>query len=309
MSWLEILKVGCEGGSLTLFGREQEKGGWQFQFTTDETTLKDFLSDEDAKVMDFTSASATVYDWDNVILLLDVRYPDWKNMYPLGCHPQFHEKVWHVLNKRRHVASSIRHIEEWNKILTEKSVVNSKYRTEDFKFGCFHGKSDAENIDSEAHIQRLVFKSMRIKLVCSNANKIDIRVIGYEIPLTKNSSRGKCIDLLGYDIDHNLYLIELKKGISTEKVPKILEQIYDYKNILYDIIPFIEDEFYKTFYFTLTTNKIIPILLAPKEFYLCRSKDLPEESEILFCYFREQEIKSFDPSRPVSIHKFKEHKK
>jgi hypothetical protein len=42
-----VVKVGVEGGTLTLARVRSRAKGWQFFVTEDESTLLDFLSDED----------------------------------------------------------------------------------------------------------------------------------------------------------------------------------------------------------------------------------------------------------------------
>ena len=52
--------------------------------------------------------------------------------------------------------------------------------------------------------------------------KINIRLVGYEVPLTTGQSRGYCMDLLGYDKEFNPYIIELKTSITSDTIDKVI---------------------------------------------------------------------------------------
>jgi hypothetical protein len=79
-------------------------------------------------------------------------------------------------------------------------------RKRDFKLGQIHGRLQAVSNKSEAHIQRTVFLSQRIKIWKKRNETTVVRIFGYEMPLKTGCTRGECIDLIGYDKDHNLYL-------------------------------------------------------------------------------------------------------
>lgn len=152
-------------------------------------------------------------------------------------------------------------------------------RTKDFRLGCFHGKPVAEKHDSEAHIQRVLFLNKGLLIVRSKTNISEINLFGYEIPLEQGSSRGKCVDLMGYDQKHNLYLIELKKGKTSEKMPKIIEQINAYAVSLREILLCIEVEFEKAFFLPIKFHSIKKVVLAPREFYTKeRKRELTDAS-------------------------------
>ena len=68
-----------------------------------------------------------------------------------------------------------------------------------------------------------------MKVSIPNEDNKHIRIIGYEIPLTDSNARTNCIDLLGYDQDHHLYIIELKKDDSSEKIEDIIDQVTGYE--------------------------------------------------------------------------------
>jgi len=78
-------------------------------------------------------------------------------------------------------------------------------RESGFQMGCLHGKLHAKDPKSEAHIQRTIFLSQRIKVWKTIDLAPIIRIFAYEVPL-ELASRGKSVDLMGYDKDFNLYL-------------------------------------------------------------------------------------------------------
>jgi hypothetical protein len=134
--------------------------------------------------------------------------------------------------------------------------MNSKLRKCDFKLGSIHGKINPKEESSEAMTQRNVYLSQSIKIKRSNDDKKNsiIRLFAYEMPL--GLGRDNCVDLVGYDVKHNLYLIELKKGSSAETLPKVIDQVNGYANKVAKILKYIEEDFEKTFYLKLKFKKI-----------------------------------------------------
>jgi hypothetical protein len=57
---------------------------------------------------------------------------------------------------------------------------------------------------SEARIRNDLYMVGAFKLMYSQKLNVDVRLIGYEVPLQSSKPRGKCIDLFGYDAEHNL---------------------------------------------------------------------------------------------------------
>src|SRR3990172_8633171 len=154
-------------------------------------------------------------------------------------------------------------------------------REGNFKLGCIHGRITAQKKDSEADIQRNVFLSQKLKIVKSRNEEIIIRLFGYEVPLEKKT-RGKCVDLIGYDKDHNLYLIELKKDDSKEQIDKVIRQLNGYAD---------------------DVEKIIKMIIAPKNFYT--DKKLIDGSIKYYGYFRSKDIHNKPNYNITSIHLMK----
>lgn len=174
-------------------------------------------------------------------------------------------------------------------------------RKRDFKLGQIHGKLQAENDQSEAQIQRTVFLSQKIRIWRKRNEATVVRVFGYEVPLKIGCTRGECVDLMGYDKDFNLYLIELKKRESLEKIDEIIEQLDGYEEWVKEILPCIEEEFKNEYFLSLNFKAVKKIILAPREFYASRRKDLIPGS-IEYAYFGDKDINKRKPGEAINIH-------
>ena len=188
--------------------------------------------------------------------------------------------------------------------------MGENYRKSDFKLGALHGKVSPTKVASEAAIQRKLFLSQSIKIVRSSLESRNtcIRLIAYEMPLGYH--RDLCVDLVGYDADHNLYLIELKAGTSSEKLPQVMDQIGKYACIVKEIKGYIEKDFEKTFYFPLKIKDIKKVILAPRKFYDKKTTDY-SNSNVEHLVFSDKDIDKDDLKRAlkplvrVHIHKRK----
>ena len=183
--------------------------------------------------------------------------------------------------------------------------MNSKLRKSDFKLGSIHGKISPKEKNSEAMIQRNVYLSQCIKIKRSNDDKKNslIRLFAYEMPL--GSGRDNCVDLVGYDVNHNLYLIELKKGSSAEALSKVIDQINGYANKVAEIREHIEEDFEKTFYLNLKFKKIKKLILAPREFYKGNKRNDYSDDTIEYLYFRDMDITERKIGKTINVHKVK----
>ena len=92
-----IVKVGAEGGSLTLVGIKAANG-WRFRAIRNESTLYDLLSEEDREGLVFRDESDWVDSFDASLALLD-KYP-WHLLIPLQVHPDFRRQVWTAVEER-----------------------------------------------------------------------------------------------------------------------------------------------------------------------------------------------------------------
>jgi hypothetical protein len=161
-------------------------------------------------------------------------------------------------------------------------------RHEGFRIGRIHGKLLSERGDDEAALRNAIFLQGNLQIEVSRERSIAIHLIGYEIPLEKRH-RGKSIDLLGYDEQHNPVIVELKQGSSTESLEKVVKQINGYEELFLGIRSKIENELrsaylWKDFMFGSTVKKVI---LASREFY-AKDNIFPKDLDahgILCCSF------------------------
>ncbi len=82
--WAIVVQLGAEGGSLTLYGMQTERG-WVFYRNLIDWTPE--LMDEEW----IQHKSLTVNSWDAAVALLD-QYA-WQRLSPLMVHPEFSERV------------------------------------------------------------------------------------------------------------------------------------------------------------------------------------------------------------------------
>lgn len=104
------------------------------------------------------------------------------------------------------------------------------YRKENFMIGTFHGTLNPKDQSSEAKLRNDIYLVGMLHLNLSKIAIKKIRLVSYEMPL-ENKSRGKAIDLFGYDQGWIPYIIELKKENSTEDLNKIFLQLDEYSEI------------------------------------------------------------------------------
>src|SRR5437016_499099 len=82
-----VLQVGAEGGVLTLMRARNAGEEYHFWMECDETTLANFLEDDDQiGADDLRSRSGVVASLEEAFRLLD-RYPYWPSLVPLEVHP------------------------------------------------------------------------------------------------------------------------------------------------------------------------------------------------------------------------------
>lgn len=179
-------------------------------------------------------------------------------------------------------------------------------RKKDFRLGKIHGKTSPQKKCSEATVQRNLFLGQRITIVRKRDGRSNpvIRIFAYETPLDK-VSRGRCIDLLGYDRDKNLYIFELKSGDSTEELSKVNSQIKDYADTLdEEIRKCIEQEFNEEFFFTVEFKEIRKIVVAPREFYNRNGDEY--KSDIEYLYYADPSVfEKVDIPHDVKLHVWK----
>lgn len=88
-----VLRVGAEGGEITLIAQEFATG-WRYRRTTlDQTNL--WLNEVGSETR---HQSEWVYEWDDALGALDT-YP-WAHFRPLAVHPKFAERVLEAARER-----------------------------------------------------------------------------------------------------------------------------------------------------------------------------------------------------------------
>ncbi|MFC2129986.1 hypothetical protein ACFLSQ_00980 [Bacteroidota bacterium] len=169
------------------------------------------------------------------------------------------------------------------KFIEKEKLMITKVRTKNFKLLTFHGKLKPEKSSKEANLRNALFLIGSFALHLPKEKIVNIRIIGYEVPLDGRQSRGKCMDLLGYDKDFNPYIIELKIEESKEDIDKIISQINNYAQLFDEIRDVISLEiskklFWSEFKFKGETKKI---LLAPRNFY--KNHTIKNDKSIIYC--------------------------
>jgi hypothetical protein len=92
-----ILKLGAEGGEITLVGMKGANG-WRFRKITDESTLYDLLSEDDRpsefRPQDWIDESDWGDSWEELL------GRHWHRFVPLEVHPDFRDRVWAAVQRR-----------------------------------------------------------------------------------------------------------------------------------------------------------------------------------------------------------------
>src|SRR6266851_9124039 len=104
--WQVILQLGAEGGSVTLYGIETERG-WLF-----------YVSDWSPELIGeerIQHKSPVVNSWEAAVALLD-QYP-WQRLSPLMVRPEFSERIWSAVRERleKDQASGL-YLDRWRNI-------------------------------------------------------------------------------------------------------------------------------------------------------------------------------------------------
>jgi hypothetical protein len=188
--------------------------------------------------------------------------------------------------------------------LMKKSKANvTVNRQKNYKIGTIHGKTLTENRACENEIRNQLYFIGELRLKWSKTTTTRIRLIGYETPLGHN--RDNCIDLLGYDEEHNPYLIELKKQDTSDIFQDIINQLGRYETDFKKILQRVSAEIADTFLFREfnLTDKIIKIALIPREYYK-NDKIIPvppyKKCGVIFCSFARMK-KIYDDNGYVCI--------
>ncbi|MNB78411.1 NAD-dependent protein deacetylase [compost metagenome] len=105
-----ILKLGGEGGSLTLFGRKNDDGGRTFFRESQESAMKDVLNEEDQNLSPLLNPRTRMIGCDLELALRSLGR-HWKQLRPAEIHPDFRWSIYKLIMESR--ASSLYH---WQKL-------------------------------------------------------------------------------------------------------------------------------------------------------------------------------------------------
>lgn len=116
-----ILEVGAAGGSISLWSINTKDGKRSFIVTTDESTLQEFMDEEDAKGISFKSKSARLDTFDDALVALG-KYP-WYRLHPLFVHNDFEKLVLSAVMK----LGGEKEVSRWQLILLSIKKYKSKH--------------------------------------------------------------------------------------------------------------------------------------------------------------------------------------
>ena len=106
-----IVEIGGEGGSITLEGRRDAAGGWQFRLATNESAMWAMLDEEPPP----QEEPKWVSTWAEALTLLD-RYP-WPRLSPEAVHREFRDAVFAAIEA--HERGGHGQVERWRDTLDE----------------------------------------------------------------------------------------------------------------------------------------------------------------------------------------------
>ena len=86
-----VLKVGAAGGSLSIWSVNAKDGTQSFVVKRDESTLKEFMSEEDAAGINFKSKTGPLCSFADALAVLG-RSP-WHRLHPVFVHQDFMNPV------------------------------------------------------------------------------------------------------------------------------------------------------------------------------------------------------------------------
>lgn len=167
--------------------------------------------------------------------------------------------------------------------------MTNDYRTKHFKLGSIHGRSPTDGC-REALLRNYIFGAGNLVIVQRGNTRINIRIVGYEIPIwSRGRNRDECIDLLGYDETFRPWIIELKKAASTEKLDEVFTQVDRYfKAFEEGIREAVQTEIQQRFLwpqFSFKAEAAGKVILADRSFFKRQKEDSYGRKDILRCSF------------------------
>ena len=109
-----IVRVGAEGGDLTLYGRKSVDRTWSYRLEIEDQTHT-FITDQGSGEATTSRGSPWVRSWPEALELLD-RYP-WVSLRPILIHAEFKLPVWVEIERRisgKHNEITERAVHRWH---------------------------------------------------------------------------------------------------------------------------------------------------------------------------------------------------
>lgn len=132
----------------------------------------------------------------------------------------------------------------------------------------WHGKQLLPGDHREYKIQRDMYQvgSAVLKYGKGAEGERRVRFAGYEMPLRMHKER---MDLVAYDADFNVYIVEVKRSENTEPLDKVVKQVEGYSDLFEEIRPYFEREFRDAFFLPdVTLGKVVKVICAPRQYYV-----------------------------------------
>lgn len=169
---------------------------------------------------------------------------------------------------------------------------DKQLRRKGFRIGVYRTKQESAGDKTEYKIQRDIYLIGKLRLQFRRNETRDIRIFAYEVPIFTGAKRVNCLDLLGYDQDYNLFVIELKRADNREKLSEVLGQINEYHGVVEQIKENIVKEAREALLLddSFIFNNVYKMILAPRKYYNSKDnketiKNYPDKEEIpLFWY-------------------------
>jgi hypothetical protein len=109
-----VLKVGAEGGSLSILRMRVDDGPWRFVVYRDESTLAGLLNEDDRQGLTLTDESGSVESLAEALRLMD-RYP-WHMLVPLALREEYESSVMAAVLHR----GGTEHAARWKRELARR---------------------------------------------------------------------------------------------------------------------------------------------------------------------------------------------
>jgi hypothetical protein len=154
----------------------------------------------------------------------------------------------------------------------------------------------------ERFLQRVLYLR-GIDVVYTSTERSYLRPIAYEMPLYEGN-RVQSIDLVAYDVHLDVWLIELKRADSADRLDDIVQQITGYATAWGHIKNCVQQEFRERFHSEASFQDTKLLIVAPRAAQLMRNPKVPEE--VLLGYLGHirdgAEAGLLNGHGPVSIH-------